>query len=99
MIIDVVGKVAFSDGIRALNPGGRLVLGNPTFAGMMRGLWVTKTSNKKVLFRLAGYDKTTLGNLVEQVATGKLKAVIDRKYSLEDIHTAPQIRRRRLKNG
>lgn len=88
VIVDVVGKAGFADCIRLLNAGGRLVLGNPTFTGMIRGLWVSKTSNKKVRFKLAGYEKSKLRALAQQVANGTLKAVIDRTFTLEDMQAA-----------
>lgn len=99
VIIDIVGKADFDNSIAALNQGGRLVLGNPTFTGMMRGIKVSKTTSKKVLFELAGYKRPVLSNMAEQIAKGEIKVVIDRTFSLDEMIEAHHYIEKGLKMG
>lgn len=88
VIIDVVGKSPFSRSLRALAPGGRYVLGTLTLPGMVRGLWTSATSSKRVLFEPAGYRPEDVASLVALVEAGEVKAVIDRRYPLEQVPEA-----------
>ena len=83
LIIDVVGKSSFSRSVRSLSQNGHYILGNPRFAGMIRGLWISMTSSKKVISKLASYKPEDLIYLKELIEVGKIKSVIDRRYSLE----------------
>lgn len=85
VIIDVVGACSFSRCIQALKSKGRLVLGNPRLGGMMRGVWTSVTSDKKVLFALAEGTTKDYNLLREWIEAGHLKSVIDRSYALDQI--------------
>lgn len=84
VIIDVVGKSSFRGCVRSLKPNGRYVLGVPGLTGMIRGLRVSRTTDKKVLFEPAGYRREDFTFLKELVEGGQLKAVIDRRYPLQE---------------
>jgi len=83
VIFDVVGKSSFSRSVRSLRQNGRYILGNPRLSGMVRGLWTSMTSSKKVINALASYRTEDLIFLKELIEAGKLKPVIDRRYPLE----------------
>ena len=88
IIIDIVGKSSFSKSIKCLNSSGRYILGNPSFSGMIRGLWTSRTSDKTVISAIAGENIDDLKHLIHLVETGLLKTFIDKTYPLADIATA-----------
>ena len=55
VIFDVVGKSSFSRCVRSLKKNGVYLLANPGVALMVRGLWTSMTSSKKVITGLASY--------------------------------------------
>jgi len=88
VIIDIVGKSSFSRSVKSLNPNGRYVLGNPTLTGMLRGLLTSFVSNKKVISQFAAYHKEAFEFIRRQIEEGKVKPVIDKRFSLDQVADA-----------
>ncbi|MFX0114499.1 MAG: NAD(P)-dependent alcohol dehydrogenase [Candidatus Hodarchaeota archaeon] len=83
VIFDVVGKGSYSGCMRSLKQNGRYLLGNPTLSRLIRGRLASMRSSKKVIGGTASYEAESLIFLKGLIEAGKIKAVIDRRYPLE----------------
>ncbi len=82
VIFDVVGKSPYARSLGSLKENGRYLIANPRLSTMLRGLWTSKTSSKKVIFEPANHEVEALDFLKELVEEGKLTTLIDRRYPL-----------------
>jgi NADPH:quinone reductase-like Zn-dependent oxidoreductase len=88
VIFDTVNKVSFSPSIRSLNENGILILSAAGMSEMLQCFWTSMTSSKKVMTGVISHSAEHIAFLQELIVAGKLKPVIDRIYSLEQIAEA-----------
>jgi NADPH:quinone reductase-like Zn-dependent oxidoreductase len=83
VILDVVGKSSYSGSMRSLKEHGFYLIANPRVSKMVRGLWTSATSGKKVVTQTASRKTDDLVYLKDLIEAGKIKPVIDRSFPLE----------------
>jgi NADPH:quinone reductase-like Zn-dependent oxidoreductase len=88
VIFDVPGKSTFSGNIRSLKQNGRYILVNPGLSHTLLGPWTSMRSGKRVIFGAGSHKTEDLIFLRDLIEAGQIKAVIDRRYSLEQITEA-----------
>jgi NADPH:quinone reductase-like Zn-dependent oxidoreductase len=88
LIFDIVGASSFSHCQQSLKPNGVFLQNIMGLTTLLRILWTSIASGKKLKGGVAMEDPERLNFVAELVATGKLKAVIDRSYPLERIAEA-----------
>ena len=83
IVFDVIGRAPFRRIARLLRPGGRYVVANPHTAQLLRGLWASLTSDKKLIFSSGAVTDEHLRTVTELLEAGELRPVVDRRYPLE----------------
>ncbi|MCP9838092.1 NAD(P)-dependent alcohol dehydrogenase [Cyanobium sp. N.Huapi 1H5] len=85
VIVDTVGTAPFSRCRRSLKTGGRLLLVLAGLPDMLKGLWVSLTSGRRVIAGPATVRHDDLNTLAALAEAGAFQPVIDRIYPLEQI--------------
>ena len=99
VVLDLVYGSSFSKCIRSITETGYYLMANTGPLRMLRGLLVERRSSKNVKFALAAETASDLNHLAQLIETGKIKPVIDRTYSLNQVVEAHRYVEQGLKKG
>lgn len=83
VIFDVIGTGSYSGVMRSLKSNGSYLMANPRMPKMLRSIWTSMTSNKKVYFAAADRKPEDLQFLIELLQSEAVKIVIGKRYPLE----------------
>lgn len=84
VIFDMVPSSPYRDCIRALNPGGRYVKGNPRFSDLLRAPWTTRMTDKRASMAFAKESHEELDALRTMIEAGELTSIVDTVYPMEE---------------
>ncbi|MEO7992466.1 MAG: zinc-binding dehydrogenase, partial [Chryseolinea sp.] len=90
VIFDVVYGSSFSACINALQDDGCYLMANTNPSRMLRALWKSWTTKKKIIFALAGESVADMKYIAELIESNKIKPLIDKRYPLEQTAAAHQ---------
>lgn len=89
VIFDTVGKSPYDDCVKALTyKGTYLSAVHLVFSRIIRGIWTSLTSTKKVIGGVARYSTKNLNYLKSLIESGKMRSTLDRIYTLETMAEA-----------
>ena len=99
IVFDIVGRAPHRSLARLLRPRGRYVVANPRTAQLLRGLWTSLSSGKRLVVSSGAVTGDHLRAVTELVEAGELRPVVDRRYPLEQMAEAHRYAETEQKKG
>jgi NADPH:quinone reductase-like Zn-dependent oxidoreductase len=99
VIFDAVGKHSFNRSKGSLKPGG-VYVATDGFRNFFLALWTARFGDKKAIFPIPPhYTQKNVLFIKKVIEAGKFRAVIDRRYPLEDVVEATRYVETQQKTG
>ena len=83
VIFDMVAGSSYSECVKKLKPKGRYLMANPRLSDMLRSVLSSKFTDKAVTFAFAGEKEEELLALKKMIEEGKIEAIVDKIYPIE----------------